>query len=384
MAMPLVLPRYTVDDLDSFPDDGNRYELLDGVLLVTPAPLPPHEVVVERLRDHLVRAVAGRAHVFTRGAVRLPPRNHLEPDLLVIPLADRIPRRWSEVRDYWLAVEVSGRGSRVYDRDLKHAAYRALGAREVWRADLGDRSVAVTRPGHAEIEILRERLDWRPPVAGLATSIDLHEVFAGIDADVGSIGAPRSCGRRVMRPPPRPASSAVRCASESVTFPPGIGRQGNRSRHLPNPLPMAAPSPKPTAAPSAVPAAPPTKGLSWFSPEARAPRKPVLTPSATAPTIPPVRHAVPRCQRRVTSASGIIGPAPSRTEVESRQPTGPSASSPVPVRTRKSVPAVEVERIAWIRGGEGVCWPDAAETQHARSPLRTKAKRLTAAPSSQP
>ena len=31
------VPRYTVDDLDTFPEDGNRYELLDGVLLVTPA-----------------------------------------------------------------------------------------------------------------------------------------------------------------------------------------------------------------------------------------------------------------------------------------------------------------------------------------------------------
>ena len=33
---PVTVPRYTVDDLDGFPDDGNRYQLLDGVLLVTP------------------------------------------------------------------------------------------------------------------------------------------------------------------------------------------------------------------------------------------------------------------------------------------------------------------------------------------------------------
>ena len=38
MAMAITVPHYTVDDLDDFPDDGNRYELLDGVLLVTPAP----------------------------------------------------------------------------------------------------------------------------------------------------------------------------------------------------------------------------------------------------------------------------------------------------------------------------------------------------------
>ena len=32
MAMPLTVPRYTIQDLESFPDDGSRYELLDGIL----------------------------------------------------------------------------------------------------------------------------------------------------------------------------------------------------------------------------------------------------------------------------------------------------------------------------------------------------------------
>ena len=38
MAMPLRVPTFTVEDLESFPNDGNRYELLDGFLIVTPAP----------------------------------------------------------------------------------------------------------------------------------------------------------------------------------------------------------------------------------------------------------------------------------------------------------------------------------------------------------
>jgi hypothetical protein len=36
--MAISIPRYTLADLERFPDDGNRYELLDGVLIVTPFP----------------------------------------------------------------------------------------------------------------------------------------------------------------------------------------------------------------------------------------------------------------------------------------------------------------------------------------------------------
>jgi hypothetical protein len=52
MAMAISVPLYTVDDLEHFPDDGNRYELLDGVLLVTPQAAAPHQIVASRIQAH--------------------------------------------------------------------------------------------------------------------------------------------------------------------------------------------------------------------------------------------------------------------------------------------------------------------------------------------
>jgi hypothetical protein len=44
-VMPRASHEWTVDDLEQLPDDGLQYELLDGILLVSPAPIPVHQVV---------------------------------------------------------------------------------------------------------------------------------------------------------------------------------------------------------------------------------------------------------------------------------------------------------------------------------------------------
>ena len=53
MAMAISVPLYTVDDLKNFPDDGNRYELLDGVLLLTRQAAAPHQIVASRIQTKL-------------------------------------------------------------------------------------------------------------------------------------------------------------------------------------------------------------------------------------------------------------------------------------------------------------------------------------------
>lgn len=71
MGMAVSVPRYTVDDLEGFPDDGDRYELLDGILLVTPAPTAVHQNIASRLQLLLASAVQrpGHARVVGPGAI---------------------------------------------------------------------------------------------------------------------------------------------------------------------------------------------------------------------------------------------------------------------------------------------------------------------------
>jgi Uma2 family endonuclease len=85
MAMPISVPTYTVDDLDRFPDDGNRYELLDGVLLVTPSPGMPHQVATTRLAALLSNLLEPRPEILVAspGVIILPPKTQLEPVILV-------------------------------------------------------------------------------------------------------------------------------------------------------------------------------------------------------------------------------------------------------------------------------------------------------------
>jgi len=142
MGMTVSVPRYTVADLERFPDDGNRYELLDGVLIVTPSPSHAHQIIANRLQFRLTQAVVvpGDGQVVGPGAITLLPKTQLEPDILVYPSGYGLELNWEEIDEHWLAVEVLSRSSKVYDREMKRDAVseRPQDVREVPRNRGGD------------------------------------------------------------------------------------------------------------------------------------------------------------------------------------------------------------------------------------------------------
>ncbi len=186
MAMPSLVPRYTIGDLDRFPDDGNRYELLDGFLLVTPAPQSPHQIV-QSLLAHELTFYFGRqppVYVLTPGVVEVAPGTHLEPDVLVVPKTGVVPKSWLAIRDWWLAIEVSGRGSRIYDRDFKGPAYLRAGVPTYWRVDLRDRCVYTSTPSEPAEVRHDAHVTWAPPGSTAEPfTLDIPALFDGIEGD---------------------------------------------------------------------------------------------------------------------------------------------------------------------------------------------------------
>jgi Uma2 family endonuclease len=178
MAMP-ALRQFTVEELEAFPADGNRYELLYGVLLVTPQAGLPHQIVATRLTTQLGGFVQDEpgVQICAPGAVEIRPSIHLEPDILIGNMP--IVPRWDAVQEHWLAVEVSGAGSRVYDRDYKRDGYLGIGVKEVWIVDLDLEQVFVSQAG-GDTDVPQVRtVTWRTP-GGREVEIDVRGLFRGV------------------------------------------------------------------------------------------------------------------------------------------------------------------------------------------------------------
>ncbi len=122
---------WTADDLAAFPDDGLRYELVDGVLLVSAAPSEEHQIALGNLYLGLVAAVPPELRVLTAPYdVRFGPRRQLQPDLLVLP-KDRTAADRSPV----LVVEVLSPSTAATDRTLKRQVFEQAGIQCFWLVD---------------------------------------------------------------------------------------------------------------------------------------------------------------------------------------------------------------------------------------------------------
>ena len=174
---------WTVDERDALEDDGKRYEIIDGVLFVTPAPRDTHQfVVVEfaaRLRDYCRTEKFGRMMTSPADVRRGDrTRNRVQPDVFVMRVVDgKRPLYPYEVNDMALIVEVLSRSSRRQDTGIKRDLYLREGAGEYWIVDPAARTVARWRAGADSADTFTETIEWRLDGMRTTLRINLPELF---------------------------------------------------------------------------------------------------------------------------------------------------------------------------------------------------------------
>ncbi|WP_280357272.1 Uma2 family endonuclease [Nocardia otitidiscaviarum] len=135
----------TLDDWIALPHENNRwYELVEGVLVVSPRPMSRHQRAMWRLAAQLEPQLPTDQGVLTEVELVIepgtPPTVRV-PDVLVIPtsrIAANLPR-W-EPADVLLTVEILSDGSRRTDRVTKFAEYAEVGIPHYWLIDLDEPS----------------------------------------------------------------------------------------------------------------------------------------------------------------------------------------------------------------------------------------------------
>ncbi|MDQ8165302.1 MAG: Uma2 family endonuclease [Gemmatimonadota bacterium] len=169
---------WTRADLARLPDDGNRYEVLDGRLLVTPQAAYGHQRVAKDLLFSLEAYARAAGSITVAGPGAIPfGDSELQPDLMVVPGVYR-DQDWIELPRPLLVIEVLSPSTRRRDFGIKLGAYRdRLGIPEVWLVDRDARVIHRCRPGQ-DVVLVQERLEWSAPGAESLLVVDVRELLA--------------------------------------------------------------------------------------------------------------------------------------------------------------------------------------------------------------
>lgn len=183
MGMPAHAKRYyTVDEVLAFPEDGKKYELIFGELVVNSTPRFWHQLIVMRLTklllDYCEREQLGQ--VFATGADLSWGRTDTitSPDVFVLEPQDMNVASWADVRHVPVIAEVLSKSTARHDRYGKRIVYRDQRVGTYWIVDGDKHSVDVWTPEVQFPQVERERLTWAPVGAAQPLIIELAALFA--------------------------------------------------------------------------------------------------------------------------------------------------------------------------------------------------------------
>jgi Uma2 family endonuclease len=189
MVMPAAAnKRWSADEAralnEANPQHWPRYEVIDGELLVSPAPRSLHQDAVlslaRRLSDYTDRSRIGHTMIGPAD-IELERDSTVSPDVFVTKLVNgRKPRNWKEVEGLWLVAEVLSPSTARSDRVVKRAYFGRNQVPEYWVVDLDARLIERWRPDDDRPELEMETLGWTPTVETEPLTIDLPALFAEV------------------------------------------------------------------------------------------------------------------------------------------------------------------------------------------------------------
>ena len=180
MAMPATIRRWTKERVQALPNDGNRYELVAGELLVTPAPAAWHEIVHRRLSVAIIGYLQSLGMIetlfFTAADISWTKDDLVQPDIFVVAPED-LSLNWKTYRHLRLVVEVLSPSSHRGDRIVKRKLYLHNEVETYWVVDPDRHVVDVWRPGDTEGTTVADTLTWRVTPAAPELRVELTEIF---------------------------------------------------------------------------------------------------------------------------------------------------------------------------------------------------------------
>jgi Uma2 family endonuclease len=178
MHMATHLKRWTLDEVHSLPDDGNKYELVNGELFVTPPPSDYHETVLAKVTRLLGPYVSrnGLGLIYHPRAVIRVGGSEVEPDLMVRQPAARADADWEQAPTPLLVVEVFSDSTRRRDQVQKRHLYRDAGIAEYWMLDPNRRAAIVVQADTPD-RLVSDVLTWSPAGTSSALAVRLDDVF---------------------------------------------------------------------------------------------------------------------------------------------------------------------------------------------------------------
>ena len=149
--------KFTYEDLEAIPPDRNRYEIVDGELIVTPAPIPLHQKIIRNLSYRLIEHVQENRLgeiFFAPLDIVFSPGTVLEPGLIFVR-RDRLhiigEKNLTGPPD--LVVEVLSESTARLDREIKPKQYALYGVPEYWLIDPVGRTVEIFRVREGAYEL---------------------------------------------------------------------------------------------------------------------------------------------------------------------------------------------------------------------------------------